>query len=77
MALAARRLAGYPKPSPRLVLLILLAVATAIGFIAYSEVGPNIVIARYMSAALPALTLLVGAALASRTPAGRLSRRPP
>ncbi len=54
-----------PRPSPQIVLLILLAVASPIGFIAYSEIGPHIVIARYMSPALPAATLLVGAILAS------------
>ncbi len=65
VALAARVAKGIPKPSPMLVLLLMLAVVPPIGFVAYSELGPNIVIARYMSAALPAVTLLLGTALAS------------
>ena len=64
-ALVATLARGVPKPSPRLVLIILLALTPAVGFVAYSELGPNIVIARYMSPALPALTLLVGAVLAA------------
>ena len=54
-----------PKPTSEQVLILLLAVTPVIGFVAYSELGPGIVIARYMSSALPAIALLIGLALAA------------
>ena len=74
MAIAAAALAGaraavaragrLPRPGAGLVLVAGLAIAPIAGFLAYSALGPELFIARYLSAALPFIVLLAGAALA-------------
>jgi mannosyltransferase len=65
-----RRTGRLPRPAPGLVLVAALAVAPIAGFLAYSALGPELFIARYLSAALPFVVLVAGAALAwpSRAP---------
>jgi mannosyltransferase len=65
--LRRRRGTGSVNPPPRVILLVLLALATPLGFLVYSITGPEIMVARYMIASLPAL-LLVAAALVSSLP---------
>jgi len=62
---ADRRAGSPPRPSDRLVLVALLAVATPVGFTLYSAAGPELFIGRYLSGALPFVALLVGAILAA------------
>jgi hypothetical protein len=56
---------GVPRPSARLVLVLALALATPLGFLAYSLSGPHTMTARYLTASLPAILLAIGALLTS------------
>jgi 4-amino-4-deoxy-L-arabinose transferase-like glycosyltransferase len=56
---------GVPRPSRELVLIVLLALATPVGFLAYSLSGPETMTARYLTASMPALMILLGALLAA------------
>lgn len=55
--------AGVPRPSRGLVLIVLLALATPVGFLAYSLSGPETMTARYLTASMPALMIVIGALL--------------
>ena len=59
------RAGDLPRPSPRLVLVLVLALATPLGFLVYSLSGPHTMTARYLTASLPAILLVVGALLTS------------
>ena len=61
---AVVRAGRLPRPGAGLVLVAGLAIAPIAGFLAYSALGPELFIARYLSAALPFIVLLAGAALA-------------
>ncbi len=58
---ALTRDGGSPRPAPGLVLVGALALAPILGFLLYSALGPELFIARYLSAALPFVALLAGA----------------
>ncbi len=60
---ALTRAGGPPRLNRRLVLVGALAMAPVLGFLLYSALGPELFIARYLSAALPFVALLAGAAL--------------
>ena len=64
-ALARRRDLVLPGPPARLVLVVLLLVATPLGFTIYSAAGPEVFIGRYLSGALPFIALAAGAILVS------------
>jgi mannosyltransferase len=55
---------GLRRPAPKLILVCLLALAPMVGFYLYSVTGPELFIARYLSAALPFVVLVLGAVLA-------------
>lgn len=57
------RAGDLPRPSRELVLIVLLALATPIGFLAYSLSGPETMTARYLTASMPAVTIVLGAVL--------------
>lgn len=63
LAAAARRRADgrFGRPNERVVLLVLLVAVPFAGLVLYALSGPDFYIARYLSPALPAVVLLVGA----------------
>jgi hypothetical protein len=64
--IARRRRAGRPpRPSPAIVLVVMLALATPVGIVAYNLVGPSIYAPRNLLASLPAACLGLGAWIAS------------
>jgi mannosyltransferase len=64
--LAARRdWRSRPRLGSMVTLVVLLAVASPLGFLAYSAAGPETFIARYLSPSLPAILLLLGLLLAA------------
>ena len=62
--IAARPWQRLPRPGPRLVLVLALAVATPLGEAAVSAVSTNLLGARNLAASWPALALLAGALIA-------------